>query len=262
MNILNAIILGVIQGLTEFLPVSSSGHIELGKAILGSVQETGIDFSILVHVATALSTVIVFRKEIGQLIREIFSGKAEALRYAAMLIVSAVPVALVGLGFQDEIEALFNGKIFLVGCMLLVTALLLYLTIRVKKHDKTISFKEAIMMGIAQTVAILPGISRSGATIATALLMRVNKEEAARFSFLMVLIPIFGKMLLDGIDFAKGEAAWELDPGIAIAGFLAAFLSGLFACTAMLRIVKTGKLFYFSIYCAIVGVIAIATALI
>lgn len=262
MNILNAIILGLIQGLTEFLPVSSSGHIELGKAILGSVQETGLDFSILVHVATALSTVIVFRKEIGQLIRDMLSGKADALRYAGMLIVSAIPVAIVGLGFKDQIETLFEGKILLVGCMLLVTAVLLYLTIRVKKHDKTISFKEAILMGLAQTVAILPGISRSGATIATALLMRVDKEQAARFSFLMVLIPIFGQALLDGIDFAQGEAAWELDMGIAIAGFLAAFLSGLFACTAMLKIVKTGKLFYFSIYCAIVGLIAIVTALI
>ncbi|MEL6653696.1 MAG: undecaprenyl-diphosphate phosphatase [Bacteroidota bacterium] len=262
MDILNAILLGLIQGLTEFLPVSSSGHIELGKAILGSVQETGLDFSILVHVATALSTVIVFRKDIGQLLQQIFAGKREALMYAAMLIASAVPVAVVGLGFKDQLEALFEGRILLVGCMLLVTALLLYLTIRVKKHDKTISFKEALMMGLAQTVAILPGISRSGATIATALLMRVDKEEAARFSFLMVLIPIFGQALLDGIDFASGEAAWELDTGIAIAGFLAAFLSGLFACTAMLRIVKRGKLFYFSIYCAIVGLIAIITSLI
>ncbi|MEL6592555.1 MAG: undecaprenyl-diphosphate phosphatase, partial [Bacteroidota bacterium] len=225
-------------------------------------QETGLDFSILVHVATALSTVIVFRKDIGQLLQQIFAGKREALMYAAMLIASAVPVAVVGLGFKDQLEALFEGRILLVGCMLLVTALLLYLTIRVKKHDKTISFKEALMMGLAQTVAILPGISRSGATIATALLMRVDKEEAARFSFLMVLIPIFGQALLDGIDFASGEAAWELDTGIAIAGFLAAFLSGLFACTAMLRIVKRGKLFYFSIYCAIVGLIAIITSLI
>ncbi|MEO0468766.1 MAG: undecaprenyl-diphosphate phosphatase [Bacteroidota bacterium] len=256
MDILKAIILGIIQGLTEFLPVSSSGHIELGKAVL-DVQEAGLDFSILVHIATALSTVIVFRHLIANLVLDIFRGDKKALQYAAMLILSAVPVAVVGLGFKDEVEALFNGRLALVGVALLVTAVLLFLTMRVKSSDRSITFGRALIIGIAQMFAIVPGISRSGSTIATALLMKVDREEAAHFSFLMVLIPIFGQAFLDGVDLLKGEAAWDLDTGVAVAGFLAAFLSGLLACTFMIRLVKRGKLYYFSIYCAIVGILAI-----
>lgn len=261
MDILKAIILGLIQGLTEFLPVSSSGHIELGKAVLQNVEDVGIDFSILVHIATALSTVIVFRKDIWSLLQDLLRGEKTALQYSGKLLLSAVPVGIVGLLFKDEIESLFDGDIVLVGFMLLITALLLFLTLRVKTHDREISFLDALVIGFAQTIAIMPGISRSGATIATALLLRVDKEKAARFSFLMVLIPIFGQAILDGKDFAMGDAAWDLAPGVAIAGFLAAFLSGLLACTAMLQIVKRGKLFYFSIYCVVVGIIAITVGL-
>ncbi|MEZ4826879.1 MAG: undecaprenyl-diphosphate phosphatase [Bacteroidia bacterium] len=260
MNILQAIILGIVQGLTEFLPVSSSGHIELGKVLLNT-QNVGIDFSILVHIATALSTVIVFRRDIAGLIMSIFRLDRESIEYAAKLILSAVPVGVVGLLFKDQLELLFEGRIILVGCMLIVTALLLFLTTRVRTSEKPVGFVEAIVIGFAQMVAILPGISRSGATIATALLLKVDRTQAAKFSFLMVLIPIFGQAFLDLLDMAKGEAAWSMDTGVALAGFLAAFISGLVACTFMLQIVRRGKLYYFSIYCVIVGLIAIVAGL-
>ncbi|RMG24443.1 MAG: undecaprenyl-diphosphate phosphatase [Bacteroidetes bacterium] len=261
MNILESIILGIVQGLTEFLPVSSSGHIELGKALMGA-QDVGIDFTILVHVATALSSVIVFRKDIVQ----IFAGLLEfrnnqALQYTLKLLVSAIPVAIVGLLFKDQVETLFGGNIILVGSMLLVTALLLFLTTRVQSEGKSINYVHAIIIGLAQMCAILPGISRSGATIATALLMNIDKEKAAKFSFLMVLIPIFGEALLDAKNVLEDPGLWSLSADITIAGFLASFFSGLFACTIMLRIVKQGKLYYFSIYCAIVGLLAIALGL-
>ncbi|MEZ4772835.1 MAG: undecaprenyl-diphosphate phosphatase [Bacteroidia bacterium] len=260
MNIIQAIILGIVQGLTEFLPVSSSGHIELGKVLLNT-ENVGIDFSILVHIATALSTVIVFRKDIAQLLVSIIRLQREYIEYAAKLILSAVPVGIVGLAFKDELEVLFEGRIVLVGCMLLITALLLFLTTRVRTSEKPVGFGEAIIIGLAQMVAILPGISRSGATIATALLLKVDRSQAAKFSFLMVLIPIFGEALLDIVDMAKGEAVWSMGTDIALAGFLSAFISGLFACTFMLRIVKGGKLYYFSIYCVIIGIIAIIAGL-
>ena len=257
MSILESIILGVIQGLTEFLPVSSSGHIELGKALLGA-REIGIDFTILVHVATALSSVIVFRKDI----LELFSGilkfqNNESVQYILKLLLSSIPVAVVGLFFKDQVEALFGGSLVLVGSMLLVTAILLFLTTRIKRTNEKIGFGHAIVIGFAQMCAILPGISRSGSTIATALLMNIDKERAAKFSFLMVLIPIFGQALLDIKDIIEDPALWSLSPGVTAAGFFASFLSGLFACTAMLKIVKRGKLSYFSVYCTIVGLIAI-----
>ncbi len=257
MNILESIILGIVQGLTEFLPVSSSGHIELGKVLLG-IQDVGIDYTILVHVATALSSVIVFRKDIAQ----IFSGLLEfrnnqALQYSLKLAVSAIPVAIVGLAFKDEVEVLFGGNIILVGSMLLLTALLLFLTTRVQSEGKSINFPHALIIGLAQMCAILPGVSRSGSTIATALLMNIDKEKAAKFSFLMVLIPIFGEALIDIKDILEDPGLWSLAADVTIAGFLASFFSGLFACTIMLRIVKRGKLHFFSLYCAVVGVIAI-----
>lgn len=259
MNILESIILGIVQGLTEFLPVSSSGHIELGKALLGT-QDVGIDFTVLVHVATALSSVIVFREDIIKLIQGALKFKNNVFtRYILKLIISAIPVAVVGLLFKDEVEGFFSGNLVLVGSMLLVTAFLLFLTTRVKgSTDEKIGFGHAFIIGIAQMCAIMPGISRSGATIATALLLKRDKEQAAKFSFLMVLIPIFGQALLDTKDMIQDPSLWSLSMDITVAGFLASFLSGLFACTAMLRIVKRGKLHYFSIYCLIVGIIAIA----
>lgn len=262
MNIVESILLGIIQGLTEFLPVSSSGHIELGKALL-DVQDVGMDYSILVHVATALSTVIVFRKDILQIFTDLFrkEGIVAGMHFPLQLILSAVPVAVVGLLFEDEVNSLFEGRIVLVGAMLLITAFLLYLTTRVASSDKEIGYKEALIIGVAQMFAIMPGISRSGATIATALLLKVDKAHAARFSFLMVLIPIFGKALLDIKDVIEDPSLWSMGMDITIAGFLASFISGLLACTLMLRIVKQGKLVWFSIYCVIVGLLAIGVGI-
>jgi len=261
MSIFESIILGIIQGLTEFLPVSSSGHIELGKALLGA-KELGIDYTILVHVATALSSVIVFWKDIGEIMKGLLKFKYNRhFRYVLKLLLSAVPVAIVGLFFKEEVESCFEGNLVLVGSMLLVTATLLYLTTLIKDTSKSVGFGHALIIGFAQMFAILPGISRSGSTIATALLMNISKTRAAKFSFLMVLIPIFGQALLDTKDVIEDPSLWSLPLDITIAGFLAAFLSGLFACTAMLKIVKRGKLYYFSIYCVIVGIIAIIAGL-
>jgi undecaprenyl-diphosphatase len=261
MNILEAILLGIVQGLTEFLPVSSSGHIELGKVLVGA-KETGLDFSILVHVATAMSSVIIFRKDIFHLANDILRHRQrESMEYVGKLILSAVPVTIVGLLFLDQIEPFFTGRLVLVGAMLLLTAGLLLLTYKLPSTDKEIGWWQAVLIGIAQTIAILPGISRSGATISTALLLRSGREQAARFSFLMVLIPIFGKALMDLKDVIEEPTLWSLPVGITIGGFVAAFLSGLFACSYMLKIVKRGKLYYFSIYCAIVGVVAIVAGI-
>ncbi|MGI9283974.1 MAG: undecaprenyl-diphosphate phosphatase [Pseudomonadales bacterium] len=259
MNFFEAFILGIVQGLTEFLPVSSSGHIELGKALLGT-QEVGIDFTILVHVATALASVLVFRKDIVEIVAGLFKlTYNEAWEYSFKLIVSAIPVAIVGLFFKDQVESLFEGRLVLVGSMLLVTATLLFLTSLVKRTDQPVGWGHAVIIGVAQMFAILPGISRSGATIAVALLMNIDRAKAAKFSFLMVLIPIFGQALLDTKDIIEDPALWSLPFDVTLAGFTAAFLSGLFACTAMIRIVKQGKLYYFSIYCVIVGLLAIFT---
>lgn len=258
MNLFESLLLGIVQGLTEFLPVSSSGHIELGKALLGA-KEVGIDFTVLVHVATALSSIIVFHKDILNIIQGLLKFKDNfASRYTLKLIISAIPVAVVGLLFKDQVEGLFSGNLLLVGSMLIVTAILLFLTTRVETDSKKgIGFNHAFIIGIAQMFAVLPGISRSGSTIATALLMKIDKEQAAKFSFLMVLIPILGQGLLDTIKIIKEPELYSLSADVAITGFIASFLSGLLACTAMLKIVKRGKLHYFSIYCCIVGLIAI-----
>ncbi|MGB0523398.1 MAG: undecaprenyl-diphosphate phosphatase [Flammeovirgaceae bacterium] len=264
MSIIEAIILGIIQGLTEFLPVSSSGHIELGKVILDIHPKDPLLFSIVVHAATALSTIIIFWKDIWQIIKELLQFKWNtATQYTAKIALSMIPVGVVGVLWEDEIEALFDGKVLLVGAMLIITGLLLYFSTRAKETDGEVSFFKAIVIGLAQAVAILPGISRSGATISTSLLLGVSREEAARFSFLMVLPPILGATLLKVKKYLEvsGEATSAvteqmnaLTLGI---GFLAAFLTGLLACTLMIRIVKQGRLIYFSIYCWIVGGIAV-----
>ncbi len=261
MSIIESIILGIVQGLTEFLPVSSSGHIELGKALLGA-EEVGIDFTVLVHVATALSSIIVFHKDIFGIFKGLLEFRNNsAWRYTINLIVSSIPVAVVGLLFKDQVESLFVGNLLLVGSMLIVTAILLFLTTRVDAEaGKEIKLGNAFVIGIAQMFAVLPGISRSGSTIATALLMKIDKEQAAKFSFIMVLIPILGQGLLDTIDIVKDPSLYSLSSEVALTGFFASFLSGLFACTAMLKIVKRGKLHYFSLYCLLVGLIAIVVS--
>lgn len=261
MDIFEAIILGLIQGLTEFLPVSSSGHIELGSFLLNTNPADNLLFSILVHGATALSTIVVFRKDIFILIRDLFKFQwNESTRFISLIIISMVPVAVVGLFWEKEIEKLFGGDILFVACMLLVTGTLLLITYFTKDKDGRVTAPKALVIGIAQAIAILPGISRSGSTIATALYLGVEKSRATRFSFLMVLPPILGATLLKVIDLfeAGSTTTTTLAAGPMVGGFLAAFISGLFACSMMIALVRRGKLIYFAYYCYLVGIIAIA----
>ncbi|WMI69317.1 undecaprenyl-diphosphate phosphatase [Mangrovimonas sp. YM274] len=262
MDIIDAIILGIVQGLTEFLPVSSSGHLELGKAILGdsSIPQESLMFTVVLHFATALSTIVVFRKDILSLLEGIFKFQwNEDLQFASKIALSMIPAVIIGVFFESELEELFGGNILLVGCMLLVTAALLFLADRAKNTNKPVSFSNAFVIGISQAVAMLPGISRSGATISTSVLLGNDKTKAARFSFLMVVPLIFGKIAKDILG---GELSYESSNFTALSiGFVAAFVAGLFACTWMIALVKKSKLSYFSVYCAIVGLIAIVVAL-
>jgi undecaprenyl-diphosphatase len=263
MELLDAIILGIIQGLTEFLPVSSSGHLELGKAILGedNLPEEGLMFTVVVHFATALSTIVVFRKDIWEILRDLLKFQwNESTQFASKIVISMVPAVIVGLMFEKQLEQLFDGNILFVGCMLIVTALLLFFADKAKNTLKPVHFKNAFFIGIAQAIAMLPGISRSGATISTSVLLGVDKSKAARFSFLMVVPLIFGKIAKDilGGDLAYSSVSF----GYLSAGFLAAFIAGLLACTWMIKLVRNSKLKYFSIYCLLVGMISIGFALI
>ena len=258
MEILDAIILGIIQGLTEFLPVSSSGHLELGKAILGdnSVPEESLLFTVILHFATALSTIVVFRKDVWEIISGLLQFKwNEESQFSVKIIISMLPAVFVGLFFEEQLEAFFGGNIRFVGFMLLVTAVLLYFADKAKDTDKKVSFKNAFIVGISQAIAMLPGISRSGATISTSVLLGVDKSKAARFSFLMVVPLIFGKIAK---DLLSGDLTFSGENNVAIgAGFIAAFIAGLAACTWMIKLVRKSKLSYFAIYCFIVGLIAI-----
>ncbi|WP_297099187.1 undecaprenyl-diphosphate phosphatase [uncultured Draconibacterium sp.] len=259
MTELQALLLGIIQGLTEFLPVSSSGHLEIGHALLGIKDENSLLFVLTVHVATVLSTILVFRKDIMVLCKDLFAFQwNESTEYISKLLFSSIPIVIVGFLFRDKLEALFTGNLFFVGCMLLFTACLLTLTQFVKKSDGKITFGKALLIGIAQTLAVLPGISRSGSTIATGLLLKGKKEDVARFSFLMVLIPILGAAFVDIITGELNSAKVELMP--LLIGFVSAFISGWLACSWMIKIVKRGKLIYFAIYCALIGLIAIFAA--
>lgn len=258
MGIIEAIILGIIQGLTEFLPVSSSGHLELAKFILGdnSVPEESLTYTVVLHFATALSTIVIFRKDIKEILTGLFKFKNnEELWFSIKIILSMIPAVVVGLLFEKELESFFGGSILFVGCMLLVTAVLLLLADKAKTTDKDVPVMGAIIVGVSQAIAMLPGISRSGATISTSVLLGIDRSKAARFSFLMVIPLIFGKIAKDvlggDIHFTSAEA---IPMG---AGFLAAFLAGLLACQWMIALVRKSKLAYFSIYCAVVGVIAI-----
>lgn len=260
MSIFEAIVLGLVQGLTEFLPVSSSGHLELGHALFGLEGEGNLTFDILVHGATVLSTLIVFRKDIADLFIGLFKFKwNEPTRYIAMLLVSAVPVAIAGVFFEDFIASLFAGNMVFIGSMLMVTATLLSLAHFMRKGTREIGFWDAIVIGLAQTVAIIPGISRSGSTIATGMLLGNDKKDLARFSFLMVIIPILGANFL---KIVSGDMVAETSVSIAplVAGFFAAFLSGLLACKVMIGIVRKGNLIYFAAYCIVIGLIAIFAA--
>lgn len=262
MDVLEAIVLGIIQGLTEFLPVSSSGHLELAKAILGdtSVPEESLTFTVVLHFATALSTLVIFRKEVAEIFKGLFQFKwNEELKFSLKIIISMIPAVIVGLLFEKQLESFFGGKILLVGVMLLVTAVLLLFADKAKSTNKKVSFSNSVLIGVSQAIAMLPGISRSGATISTSVLLGIDRTRAARFSFLMVVPLIFGKI---GKDILGGDLNFQSSEMIPIAaGFIAAFLAGLVACKWMIAIVKKSKLSYFSIYCAIVGFIAIGYAL-
>lgn len=257
MDWIEALILGIIQGLTEFLPVSSSGHLELGKQVLGVEYSENLTFTVVVHGATVLSTIIVFWKTIIELIKDFFKFQwNESTHYIFKIFVSMIPVLILGLFFKDQVESLFSGNILFVGLMLLVTSGLLAFTYYAKEKQKEISYKNAFVIGLAQALAVIPGISRSGATIATGLYLGNKKEKIARFSFLMVLIPIIGANAKDLVDFNfSAQNSVSITP--LVVGFLAAFISGLLACSWMIKIVKRGKLIYFAIYCFIVGAIAI-----
>lgn len=262
MSILQAIILGIIQGLTEFLPVSSSGHIELGKFLLQIETTEDLTFSLLVHGATVLSILIIFYKDILSLVKALFSFSwSEETAYILKLVLSMIPIGLVGFLWKDQLESFFAGNIVLVGVCLLLTAGLLLLTRLEKVPGSKVGFGQAFIIGLSQAVAVLPGISRSGATISTALALGVSRENAARFSFLMVLAPIMGANLLEMKDMAEQGFSSTLSPSVMLAGFLAAFLSGLLACNLMLRLVKQGKIIYFAAYCAIIGLIAITAGM-
>ncbi|MEM6525105.1 MAG: undecaprenyl-diphosphate phosphatase [Bacteroidota bacterium] len=251
MTIFEALILGLIQGLTEFLPVSSSGHIELGAHFLNVENSDNLLFSIVVHGATALSTVIVFRNYIIELLKDsLLLEWNDSTRFLLQILISMIPVAIVGLFFEDAITALFTGQIVLVAAMLSVTGVLLLITYFSPPKENPISYSGSFIIGISQAAAVLPGISRSGATIATALFLGVEKTQAARFSFLMVLPPILGAMLLKGIQFLNTPAlADRISMAPLIIGFLSAFVSGLLACQWMINLVKKGKLLYFAFYC-------------
>lgn len=258
MGTIDAILLGLLQGLTEFLPVSSSGHL----VILGNILGTDMDdttFAILVHAATVLATITVFWGEIVRLLRGGLKFKANPeSRYLLKIIISMIPVLVVGLFFKDKVEALFGSGIRFVGCMLFVTAGLLLLTHFVKpKKQHPVTAKDAFIIGLAQAVAVIPGISRSGSTIATGMLLGDDRSQLAKFSFLMVLVPILGEAFLEMLkgDFSPATSGI---PGTAlVAGFLAAYLSGLFACKVMIRIVSKGKLWWFALYCAVAGTVAV-----
>ncbi len=258
MDYLDSLILGIIQGLTEFLPVSSSGHLELGKSILGdnSLTKESMIFTVVLHFATALSTIVVFRKDIIEIIKELLKFEWNSnTQFIFKIIISMLPAALIGVFFETELESLFSNNIVLVGAMLIITGLLLLLADRAQNTSKNVSFKNAFTVGVAQAVAIFPGISRSGATISTAVLLGIDKTKAARFSFLMVIPLIFGKIFK---DIFSGELSYENAQITSLGiGFIAAFVSGLLACTWMIQLVKNSQLKYFAYYCAVVGIIAI-----
>lgn len=262
MSFIEAIILGIIQGLTEFLPVSSSGHLELAKALLGdtSLPQESMMFTIVLHLATALSTLVIFRTEVSRIIRGIFQfSNNDELQFSIKIVISMVPAAAIGFLFSDEMETLFDRQILLVGAMLWLTGALLFIADQARHTDKEVSYSHAIIVGIAQAIAILPGISRSGATIATSVLLGIDRTKAASFSFLMVVPLILGKVAKDILD--DGLHLYDENLMVLGAGFVTAFITGLLACQWMIKLVQNAQLRYFSYYCFVVGGLAISYSL-
>jgi undecaprenyl-diphosphatase len=256
MNWFEAIVLGLIQGLTEFLPVSSSGHLEITKSLFGVDPDAGFYFTVAVHGATVLSTIVVFRKEVINLVTGSLKFKMnEEASYTIKIIISMIPVGIAGVLLKDPIESLFNGNLVFIGLMLLVTSIVLAAAHFMKKRERNIGYMDAFIIGVAQAIAVIPGISRSGSTIATGLMIGNKKDEIARFSFLMVLVPVIGANLLEIISGDVNMSSTGL--GIIVTGFIAAFISGYFACRWMITLVKRSRLIWFSIYCAIVGLLSI-----
>ncbi len=264
MSWIEAIILGIVQGLTEFLPVSSSGHLAIGKALFG-IETADLSFEVVVHAATVLATIVVFWKDIVKLLQGLFKFQMNPeTRYILLILLSMIPVFVVGVFFKDYVEDIFGSGLVVVGVALIVTALLLFLsetlTARRGGQGEKMSWKSALWMGLAQAVAVIPGLSRSGSTIATGLLCGVSKEEVTRFSFLMVLVPILGEAFLDvvGGDFAASSVG-VLPLAL---GFVAAFVSGLFACRVMIAMVKKARLKWFALYCVLVGLACLISTMI
>ena len=261
MGVLEAIILGVVQGLTEFLPVSSSGHLQLAKELLGVELENNLAFDVMLHAATVLSTILVLWREVWAILKGLFTkGMNDEKRYILKLIISMIPIGIVGFMFMSQIDAMLASPyiMLIVGAMLLLTALLLaFAYYACPRERESISYRDAFIIGLSQAVASMPGLSRSGTTIATGLLLGNKRGAVATFSFLMVLAPIIGQTLLDILD--GGFAEVGVATASLVAGFIAAFVVGCLACRFMINIVKRGKLIWFAIYCAIVGLLAIGS---
>lgn len=263
MDWLQALILGLVQGLTEFLPVSSSGHLAIGREILGVEAAEDLVFEITVHVATVLATIIVFRKQIWKLLCGLFKFKYnDETDYILKICVSMIPVFIVGMFFKDKVESLFSS-LLVVGLALVVTAMLLLFSdiyggrgkVAARQYRNGIGWWQALTVGVGQAFAVIPGLSRSGTTISTGLLCGVKREAVAQFSFLMVLVPILGEAFLDLVGGDVASSSVGTFP--LLVGFLAAFVSGLFACKVMIALVKKAKLRWFALYCAIVGLVVI-----
>jgi undecaprenyl-diphosphatase len=255
MNWFEAVVLGLIQGLTEFLPVSSSGHLEIAKALFGVNPEASFYFTVAVHGATVLSTIVVFWKEIISLIEGTLKFRMnEETSYVLKIIVSMIPVGITGLLLKDPVEKLFNGNMVFIGLMLLITSILLACAHFIRKRDRNIGYIDALMIGIAQAIAVIPGISRSGATIATGLMIGNKKEDIAKFSFLMVLVPVIAANLLEVFsgEFSKGTTGTF----VILIGFITAFFSGYLACRWMIGLVKRSRFIWFAIYCAVAGLLS------
>lgn len=266
MSWFEALILGILQGLTEYLPVSSSGHLAIGSALFGIEGEENLTFTIVVHVATVLSTLVILWKEIDWIFKGLFKWQMnDETKYVLNIIVSMIPIGIVGVFFKDTVEEIFGSGLLIVGCMLILTAVLLTFSYYAKPRQKEkICIRDAFIIGIAQACAVMPGLSRSGSTIATGLLLGNKKESLAQFSFLMVIPPILGEALLDGMKIIEdaSSASADISTLSLVIGFMAAFISGCIACKWMINIVKKGKLIWFGIYCAIAGIITVITSLV